>query len=136
VPAPDVDWHLFVCDESGWAASAAMVESLPATGDAVIVADVAGEDEQQPLDALAAVAISWGNRDGMAPGRSEQVLAALDHLTLPDGRGHAYLSAEFAVVRAVGRWLADHGVAAGDISPKAYWRAGAANAAHGEPLRD
>jgi NADPH-dependent ferric siderophore reductase len=27
-------------------------------------------------------------------------------------------------------------VVAGAISPTAYWRAGAANAAHGEPLRD
>src|SRR6187551_1995628 len=79
VPAADVDWHLFVCDESGWAASAAMAESLPATGTAVIVADVAGEDEQQPLDAAAAVAISWCNRDGGPVGASEQVLAALDH---------------------------------------------------------
>jgi NADPH-dependent ferric siderophore reductase len=136
VPAADVDWHLFVCDESGWAASAAMAESLPATGTAVIVADVAGEDEQQPLDAAAAVAISWCNRDGGPVGASEQVLAALDHLTLPDGPGHAYLSAEFSVVRTVGRWLSDHGLGADDVSPKAYWRAGAANAAHGEPLRD
>ena len=136
VPAPGVDWHLFVCDESGWAASAVMVESLPASGRAVVVADVAGEEEQQPLDVLADVYISWCNRDGGAPGASEQVLAALDHLTLPDGRGHAYLSAELVVVRAVGEWLSGRGFAAEDVSPKAYWRAGRANAAHGEPLRD
>jgi NADPH-dependent ferric siderophore reductase len=136
VPVTGVDWHLFVCDESGWAASAAMTESLPASTRAVLVADVAGEDEQQALDAAADVYVSWCNRDGGPVGASEQVLAALDHLTLPEGRGHAYLSAEFAVVRAVGQWLADHGVAADDVSPKAYWRRGAANAAHGEPLRD
>jgi NADPH-dependent ferric siderophore reductase len=136
VPAADVDWHLFVCDESGWAATAAMVESLPAGVHAVIVADVADEDEQQPLTAVADVYISWCNRDGTPPARADQVLAALDALTLPDGRGHAYLSAEFAVVRAVGGWLADRGFAADDVSPKAYWRAGTANAAHGEPLRD
>jgi len=136
VPEADVDWHLFVCDESGWPASAAMVESLPAGGHAVVVADVAGEEEQQPLDAPADVYVSWCNRDGGAPGGSEQVLAALDHLTLPDGRGHAYLSAELVVVRIVGEWLAGRGFAKDDISPKAYWRAGRANAAHGEPLRD
>src|SRR6478735_1989583 len=38
VPATDADWHLFVCDESGWAATAAMVESLTANERAVIVA--------------------------------------------------------------------------------------------------
>ncbi len=113
-----------------------MVESLPARDRAVVVADVAGEDEQQALDAVADVYVSWCNRDGRPPGGSEQVLAALDHLTLPDGRGHAYLSAELAVVRAVGDWLAGPGFAADDVAPKAYWRAGRANAAHGEPLRD
>jgi NADPH-dependent ferric siderophore reductase len=136
VPATDADWHLFVCDESGWAATAVMVESLPAGVRAVIVADLAGEDEQQALDAVADVYISWCNRDGGPPGRSDQVLAALDHLTLPTGRGHAYLSAEFAVVRAVADWLAAHGFAPDDVASKAYWRAGRANAPHGEPLRD
>ncbi len=136
VPDADADWHLFVCDESGWAATAAMVESLPATGRAVVVADVAGEDEQQPLEAAAPVYFAWCNRDGGAPGRSDQVVAALDALTLPEGRGHAYLSAEFSVVRTVGAWLAEHGFAPDDVSPKAYWRSGTANAAHGEPLRD
>jgi NADPH-dependent ferric siderophore reductase len=136
VPATGVDWHLFVCDESGWAASAAMIESLAAGTRAVLVADVAGEEEQQPLDASADVYVSWCNRDGGTPGRAEQVLAALEHLTLPDGAGHAYLSAELAVVRTVGEWLAGRGFAPEHVSPKAYWRAGTANAAHGEPLRD
>ncbi len=136
VPAPDAEWHLFVTDESGWAATAAMVESLGADDRAVIVADVAGEEEQQPLAAVADVYISWCNRDGTPAGRSEQVVAALDALALPDGRGHAYLSAEFAVVRTVADWLAAHGFAPDDIAPKAYWRAGRANAPHGEPLRD
>jgi NADPH-dependent ferric siderophore reductase len=135
VPATDVDWHLFVCDESGWPASAVMVESLPAASRAVVVADVAGEEEQQPLDASADVYISWCNRNGGAPGGSEQILAALDHLTLPDGRGHAYLSAELVVVRTVAQWLADRGFAATDVASKAYWRRGQANAAHGEPQR-
>jgi NADPH-dependent ferric siderophore reductase len=136
VPVDGVDWHLFVSDESGWAATAAMVESLPEGVRAVIVVDVAGEEEQQPLEAVADVYISWCNRDGGPPGRSEQVVAALDALTLPDGRGHAYLSAEFSVVRVVAAWLGERGFAPDDIAPKAYWRSGRANAPHGEPLRD
>jgi len=136
VPASGVDWHLFVCDESGWPATAAMVESLPAGAHAVLVVDVAGEEEQQPLDAVADVYISWCNRDGGAPGGSDQVVAALDALTLPEGHGHAYLSAEFEVVRTVATWLSARGFVSDDVSPKAYWRSGRANAAHGEPLRD
>ena len=37
VPAPGAAWHLFVCDESGWAATAAMVESLT-PGDVALIA--------------------------------------------------------------------------------------------------
>jgi NADPH-dependent ferric siderophore reductase len=113
-----------------------MVESLASGDRAVVVADLAGEDEQQPLDAVADVYVSWCNRDGTPPGRSEQVLAALEHLALPDGRGHAYLSAELSVVQNITAWLAAHGFATDDVSPKAYWRAGRPNAPHGEPLRD
>jgi len=47
-----------------------------------------------------------------------------------------YLSAEFVVVRTVGQWLSSRRFAGDDVSSKAYWRAGRANAAHGEPLRD
>ena len=41
-----------------------------------------------------------------------------------------------AVVRAGSRWLDHHGFESDDISPKACWRAGTANAPHGEPRRD
>ncbi len=120
LPAAAVDWHLFVCDESGWAATAVMVESLTSGDRAVVVADIAGEDEQQPLEAVADVYVSWCNRDGTPhPVRSEQgPRRAREHLTLPDGRGHAYLSAEFAVVRSVSDWLTAHGFASDDIAPK------------------
>jgi NADPH-dependent ferric siderophore reductase len=136
VPVDDADWHLFVCDESGWAATAAMVESLGAGAHAEIVADVAGEEEHQPLDARAHVYVSWCNRDGGAVGRAEHLAAALERIDLPAARRHAYLSAESAVVRSIGAWLAERGFSPEEISSKAYWRAGRANAAHGEPLRD
>jgi NADPH-dependent ferric siderophore reductase len=63
-------------------------------------------------------------------------VAALEALTFPAGRGHAYLSAELGVVRTVAAWLTERRFAADDVSAKAYWRHGQANAAHGEPLRD
>ena len=136
VPVADVAFHLFVCDESGWPATAAMVEALAPSTSAIVVADVAGPDEHQMLDAACDLRSVWCDRNGRPPGDGDTVLAALAELDLPPGRGHAYLSAEFAVVRALGAHLAGRGFASEQVSPKAYWRRDQANAAHGEPLRD
>jgi NADPH-dependent ferric siderophore reductase len=57
-------------------------------------------------------------------------------IALPPGRGHAYIGGELRVVAAVRQVLADRGLARDQLSAKAYWRRGVANAAHGEPERD
>ena len=71
------------------------------------------------------------------PAASEQVLAALDHLTLPDGRGHAYLSAEL-VGRARRRRVAlGPGLRRPTTSRRRPTGARVApTPPHGEPLRD
>jgi NADPH-dependent ferric siderophore reductase len=137
VPIADADWHLFVGDESGWAASAAMAESLAPGVAAVVVAEIAGPEERQDLDRSSAdVEVVWCERDGRAPGVAQPLLDGVGGVALPAGVGHAYLSAEFAVVRALGDLLDGRGLDASRRSPKAYWRRGTANAPHGEPPRD
>jgi NADPH-dependent ferric siderophore reductase len=54
---------------------------------------------------------------------------------LPAGSGHAYLAGELGVVAAMRRTLVERGLTPEQISAKPYWRAGRANAAHGEPER-
>jgi NADPH-dependent ferric siderophore reductase len=136
VPAPGAAWHLFVCDESGWAATASMVESLRPGHVALIAAEVAGPAEYQPLGATATLQLLWCERHGAVPGDPSALLDGVTALALPPGAGHAYLSAEFAVVRAVGARLAERGLTVEQISPKAYWRRGRANAEYGEPPRE
>ena len=127
VPAADVDWHLFVVRRVGLAGH---------RGDGRVVAGRGAARWSWPTSrarrsssrsiAVADVYISWCNRDGGAPGGSDAGRwPRSTHLTLPDGRGHAYLSAELAVVRAVGDVARRAGGSrADDVSPKAYWRAG------------
>ena len=75
-------------------------------------------------------------RAGRPPGDPAPLVDGVTALELPPGEGHAYLSAEFAVVRAVQTVLTGRGMRAEQVAPKAYWRRGRANAAYGEPPRE
>jgi NADPH-dependent ferric siderophore reductase len=63
-------------------------------------------------------------------------VAAVTGVGLPAGHGHAYLAGEARAVLALREALAARGLAPEQISAKAYWGLGRANAAHGEPARD
>jgi NADPH-dependent ferric siderophore reductase len=140
-PVPDADWHLFAADESGLAAVFAMAGSLPAGAQAIVALEVPEPADEQPLDAKASVTLRWLHRSGgngtIAPaGDPERLAAAVTGIRLPDGRGHGYLFGEAKVVLALREVLAGRGLAAEQVSPKAYWGRGKGNAAHGEPARD
>ena len=51
----------------------------------------------------------------------------------PGGRPHAYLLGEARVVLALRQVIEERGLKPDQISPKAYWGRGKANAGHGEP---
>ena len=57
-------------------------------------------------------------------------------MELLPGRGQAYLFGEAKVVLALREVLTARGLPADQMSPKAYWGRGRANAGHGEPARD
>jgi NADPH-dependent ferric siderophore reductase len=134
---PHADWHLFAGDDSALPASLAMAESLPEPDSAVVILEVDGADDQQRTDAPDGreLSVHWVHRAGEDPASGAHLVAALAAVPLPSGRGHAYLAGELGVVAAMRRVLLERGMAAGQISAKPYWRAGRANAAHGEPER-
>ncbi len=142
-PAQDADWHLFAADESGLAAVFAMVSSLPAGTRAIAALEIPEPADEQPLDAKAHVDLRWlprsaGDGAGAIPpaGDPERLASALAAVRLPDGHGHAYLFGEAKVVLALREMVANRGLTADQVSPKAYWGRGKANASHGEPGRD
>jgi NADPH-dependent ferric siderophore reductase len=133
---PGAPWHLFAGDESFVPAAFAMAEAVPDGATALLVIEVDGPEDHQPLDAPALEHILWVHRGGAPPESGAGLLAAVDGLALPAGPGHVYLGGEMGVVARLRRLLAGRGLEPARLSPKPYWRAGVANAPHGEPGRD
>jgi len=134
---PAARWHLFAADESGLPATFAMVEALQPGQRAIVLLEVDGPEDELPVAPRSWVDLDlrWLHRSGVAPGRSDVLIDAVDALAWPDGPGHAYLSSELGVVNALRAALLGRGLRPAQLSAKPYWRLGAANAAHGEPDR-
>lgn len=137
-PSPEADWHLFMGDEAALPAILAMTESLPGDADATLVLEVPEADDEQDVLAAARTRVSWLHRLGRPAGdpAASALAAEAAEVELPPGRGHAYLLGEASVVLAMRERLAARGLPADQMSPKAYWGRGRANAGHGEPARD
>jgi NADPH-dependent ferric siderophore reductase len=135
-PAGGVAWHLFAGDFSALPACFAMAGSLPAGQRATVILEVPGPADEQELAAAADIELAWLHTGGCPPGEPAALAAALADVTLPPRAGHAYLAGEARLVLALREVLAARGLPADQVSPKAYWGLGRANAAHGEPARD
>jgi NADPH-dependent ferric siderophore reductase len=130
------DWHLFLADESALPAVFVMTEALPAGSLATLVIEIPEEDDEQDLSSAATTRISWLHRLGAPAGDPAELAAEAAELEFPAGRGHAYVFGEAKVVLRLREILADRGLGEDQMSPKAYWGRGRANASHGEPARD
>jgi len=135
-PVEGAAWHLFAGDFSALPAFFAMAGSLPAGQRAIVIQEVPGPGDEQELAAAADVEVAWVHADGRPPGDPEALAGALAAMPLPPGDGHAYLAGEARLVLALREALAARGLPGDQVSPKAYWGLGRANAAHGEPARD
>jgi NADPH-dependent ferric siderophore reductase len=134
--SPEADWHLFMGDESAMPAILAMAESLPGDSVATLVVEVPEEADEQDYSAAARTRVSFLHRLGRPAGDPALLTAEAGAVELPPGRGHAYLFGEARVVLAMREVLAARGMTEDQLSPKAYWGRGRANAGHGEPARD
>jgi NADPH-dependent ferric siderophore reductase len=134
-PAQGADWHLFTGDFSALPAYLTMAESLPPGTPATVILEVPGPDDEQPFGRAGATVI-WRHSGGRPAGDPAALVDALGSVPLPAGRGHAYLAGEAKVVLALRETLAARGMDPGQMSPKAYWGRGKANASHGEPARE
>jgi NADPH-dependent ferric siderophore reductase len=135
-PDPAADWHLFMGDESALPAIAAMTEALPGDADATLVLEIPEPADEQDVLAAARTRVSWLHRLGRPAGDPSALAAEAAEVELPAGKGRAYLLGEARVVLAMREVLASRGLPEEQMSPKAYWGRGRANAGHGEPARD
>jgi NADPH-dependent ferric siderophore reductase len=129
----DAPWHLFAGDETYIPATFAMLEALPAGTPAWAFLEVTGTEEEQPLTVGADVQLTWIHRGVATPGDPANLVAAIEAADLPSSPGHAYLGAELQVARALRSALEARGLDSKQISSKAYWGRGRANASIGEP---
>jgi NADPH-dependent ferric siderophore reductase len=130
------DWHLFIGDESALPATFAMAEALPPGRPATVVLEIPGEGDEQDPAAAGTIRISWLHRLSAPAGDPEALAAEAAAIELPPGSGHAYLFGEARVVSRLREVLAERGLGQDQVSAKAYWGRGRANASHGEPARD
>jgi NADPH-dependent ferric siderophore reductase len=137
---PVATWHLFVGDETFVPAVGAMLDALPEGCRAVAVLEVDSAADArsfgEDLRSREGVAVRFVERAGHPAGRALALLDALDVVDVPPESRHAYVAGEHHVVGDIRKNLAERGFAPNEVSPKAYWRLGQANAEHGEPAGD
>jgi NADPH-dependent ferric siderophore reductase len=128
----DAAWHLFAGDATAVPGALAMMEALARDVPALAFLQVDGPEERQSVDGARGQRTNW-HYEHQAPNGAAGLVAAVVGAALPPGRGHAYLAGEVALVTALKATLLSRGWSPEDISAKAYWNRGRANAGHGEP---
>jgi NADPH-dependent ferric siderophore reductase len=128
----DAEWHLFAGDATAVPGALAMIEALPAEVPARAFLLVDGPDERQPPGS-ADPRVTWRYDPDQSAGGERGLITAVSQAALPAGRGHAYLAGEVGLVNALKDALTGRGWTPDQISAKAYWNRGRANAGHGEP---
>ncbi len=122
-PSPNADWHLMVGDDAVIPAVAVSLQRVPAGTPVFVVLEVDDAAHEQPLSTPGDLHLTWLHRDG-APGEDpEMQLQAVRGLTLPPGRGHAFVHGEANAVMLVRRHLIqDRGFGADQLSATGYWK--------------
>jgi NADPH-dependent ferric siderophore reductase len=134
-PGDGVDWYLLVADETGLPGAAAILDHLDGCfdGRVVVIVEVAGPEEHQPLAAGPAVDVTWLHRGDRPAGTTMQLADAVRALDLPAGRPYVWGGGESRAMGRIRRYLRrEIGYARDDVSLTPYWR----HAAHPEEPDD
>jgi NADPH-dependent ferric siderophore reductase len=135
----DARTHLFVVDETGVAAAAAMAESIAPPARVLVVALLVPNPQWSPDDSLSPTVrrgvqhlthvLDVEDHNGVS--------TLLDHTLRPlvGDRCAAYVFGERRVVRRVVDLFVGFGLDPARVASKAYWRDDQANEANGEPNR-
>jgi NADPH-dependent ferric siderophore reductase len=104
----------------------ALAEGVP--GQAYL--EVSSPEDELPSSAAG---VTWLYRGDVPAIASTRLADAMTGADLPEGRGHVYIAGEVQIVNAVVRAALALGLAADQLSPKAYWGRGKGNELNGEP---
>ncbi|MBC2875435.1 MULTISPECIES: siderophore-interacting protein [Streptomyces] len=124
-PAPEADVHLIAGDETALPAIATMLERIPSGARALVIAEVADEDDEQYLEAPPGTEIRWVRRDRAGWRSPTPMERAVRELAWPEGVVHAWVAGEASAVRAVRRHLLhERGLERSALDASGYWRHG------------
>lgn len=117
---PDMfDSYLLIGDETAIPAIARRLESLPASRAALVVVEVANQQEQQTFQSAAQVDVIWIVR-------GEQSLTdVVRRLEMPEGKLYAWVATESGLSRKLRRVLLDEfGLEEDFVKAAGYWKLG------------
>jgi NADPH-dependent ferric siderophore reductase len=123
----DFDWYLFIGDETALPAIGRRLEELRAGARAIVVAAVAGPEEEQTFESGANVETNWVRRPLSRAEDPAPLLDAVHALTLPkNGDGYAWAAGESQTAKLLRRHLIDEcGLDKAWVKAAGYWKRGA-----------
>ena len=127
LPETDVEWYFIGGDEAALPAVATVLEALPSSMHAYVLAEVQDADEELELTSPAELQVWWLHRKpGETPGRA--LADAMCQSTLPHGEGRIWVSCEANIMREVRRhFIEERGLDRSVLRTQGYWLAGEIN---------
>ena len=132
--APGAEWHVFAGDATALPGALAMMEALPVGVPASAWVEVDSPEERQSFTVAGTnKTMNWRYVGDRTAGASSRLITDVSAADMSPAGGHAYLAGEVALVSALKAALLTRGWTADQVSAKAYWNRGRANADRGEP---
>ena len=123
----DFDWYLFVGDETALPAIGRRLEELRAGAKAIVVAAIAGPEEEQRFESRADVETIWVRRPLSQAENPAPLLDAVRKLDLPKaGDGYCWAAAESQTAKLLRQHLVGEcGFDKAWVKAAGYWKRGA-----------
>lgn len=126
-PDADAAWYVIGGDEAALPAIGTLLEALPSTMRAYVIAEVHDAAEEQEMESAATFEVTWLHREaGAKPGRA--LADAMRALELPEGDGRIWVSCEADIMRELRRhYIEDRGLDRSMLRTQGYWKMGDVN---------
>ena len=125
VVTDDFDWVLLVGDETALPAIGRRLEELRPGVQALVVAAVAGPEEEQTFESLARIETHWVHRPLERATDPAPLLQGVASLSFPKGDGYAWVAGESLTAKAIRQHLvAERGLPNAWVRAAGYWRSG------------
>lgn len=121
---PQVDNYLLIGDATAIPVLGAILQALPSTAMGQCLIEVHSKADEQVLENPADLPITWQHNP--TPEQGSQLANAVTTLTLPNDKRFAFVAAEFASIKAIRKYLKNHGWKKSELYAMSYWKAGVA----------